>query len=252
MAPTRYQPSGLCRTLIAGGVVLLHASLLLTDRLEARTARTREAGTLASDQTGPRRVVRIQVIAPRAEQAGRGDTAAQPPQVSDAALPAPAAATPRKSEAPRTLVVAAASERAVPDAPAPSRAAETPLVPAPEQASPAAAAATAVAASASVQTTPAATTVRAVDAVLCPPMTVQYPARALRLGLQGQVQLRLLLGQDGTVREIVVAVSSGHEILDSAAVAAMRDLRCEPYIEDGRPMSALVKQPVEFSLTAAR
>jgi protein TonB len=102
-----------------------------------------------------------------------------------------------------------------------------------------------------VEAPPAATVVRTVDAVLCPRMTVQYPARAVRLGLQGHVQLRLLLGQDGSVREISVADSSGHEILDSAAVTAMRGLRCQPYIEDGHAMPAQVLQLVEFSLTAA-
>lgn len=250
MAADRYRPSGPWRAAIALIIVLLHASLLWADRLPAHAARVREVGTNSSDQTGPRRVLRVQLVALNAELAGRAETRPRTQPLTDAAAPAPATAR-RKTDGPRTPADAAASTHTTPDAPAPARAAQPPVAHAPEQASADAAAATAMAESASVQTTPAATVVRTVDAVLCPPMTAQYPARALRLGLQGHVQLRLLLGQDGAIRETTVAVSSGHEILDNAAVAAMQGLRCEPYIENGHAMSALVMQLVEFSFSAA-
>lgn len=250
MAADRYRPSGLGRAAAMLIVVSLHAWLLWADGLHAHAACVREAGRRSVDPAGPRGVLRVAIVPLPDTPPGRVETRPRPLPATDSAPPA-AAPTPRQADGPQAQPDAA-STRIAPDAPAPSPA--VPFTPGPD---PGAASAHSTVAMGEtprtpVEAPPAATVVRTVDAVLCPPMTVQYPARAVRLGLQGHVQLRLLLGQDGAVREISVADSSGHEMLDSAAVTAMRGLRCQPYIEDGHAMPAQVLQLVEFSLTASR
>lgn len=47
-----------------------------------------------------------------------------------------------------------------------------------------------------------------------------YPPQAVAAGLQGDVQLLLTLDATGTILEAEVAVSSGHPILDQAAMRA--------------------------------
>jgi len=249
MAVDRYRPSGPWRAAVVLIIVLLHAWLLQADWLQARVACIREAGRTSAEPAGPRGVLRVAIVPLSETPPGRVPSHPRPQPATDPATPA-AATGPRRADGPQARPDAA-STRAAPDGPAPSRAGPS----SPDVDPGAAGAHSAVAMGETtrtpVETPPAATVVRTVDAVLCPRMTVQYPARAVRLGLQGHVQLRLLLGLDGSVREISVADSSGHEILDSAAVTAMRGLRCQPYIEDGHAMPAQVLQLVEFSLTAA-
>lgn len=47
-----------------------------------------------------------------------------------------------------------------------------------------------------------------------------YPAEAVARGLEGEVRLILSLGEDGTVNDVLVASSSGHALLDNAAIKA--------------------------------
>jgi periplasmic protein TonB len=249
MAVDRYRPSGLGRAAVVLIIVSLHALVLWASWRQTHVACIRKAGSNAVDPAGARGVLRVAIVPLPDTPAGHVETRPRPRAATDSATPA-AATGPHRADGPQAQPDAA-STRAATDAPAPSSA-----VPSSPDVDPGAASAHSTAAVGEstrtpVEAPPAATVVRTVDAVLCPPTTVQYPARAVRLGLQGHVQLRLLLGQDGSVREISVADSSGHEILDSAAVTAMRGLRCQPYIEDGRAMPAQVLQLVEFSLTAA-
>lgn len=47
-----------------------------------------------------------------------------------------------------------------------------------------------------------------------------YPSTARRAGIEGTTMLRLLIGADGSVEEVLVTTSSGSEDLDDAAVSA--------------------------------
>ena len=47
-----------------------------------------------------------------------------------------------------------------------------------------------------------------------------YPPEAIARGLEGEVRLLLTLAPDGTVTDATVAASSGHALLDQAAVRA--------------------------------
>jgi protein TonB len=47
-----------------------------------------------------------------------------------------------------------------------------------------------------------------------------YPPEAIARGLEGEGSLLLTLAEDGSISEVSIAVSSGHPILDQAAVRA--------------------------------
>lgn len=47
-----------------------------------------------------------------------------------------------------------------------------------------------------------------------------YPSEAIARGLEGEVRLLLLLGGEGAIAEVQIAASSGHAILDNAAIKA--------------------------------
>jgi protein TonB len=47
-----------------------------------------------------------------------------------------------------------------------------------------------------------------------------YPADAIARGLEGEVRLLLLLGEEGAITDVQIASSSGHAILDNAAIKA--------------------------------
>ncbi len=75
-----------------------------------------------------------------------------------------------------------------------------------------------------------------------------YPPRAHAENLEGRVVLSLEIDLDGRVRSVEVASSSGHAILDAAAVRAVRAWRFEPARLDGQPVAWSGKLPVRFVL----
>ena len=75
-----------------------------------------------------------------------------------------------------------------------------------------------------------------------------YPPRCLRLGIEGRVKLRVLVGEDGRPQEVTVDTSSGDAQLDESAMEAVRRWRFEAATRNGTPVRAWVKVPVEFKL----
>lgn len=49
-----------------------------------------------------------------------------------------------------------------------------------------------------------------------------YPRLALRRGIEGSLKIKIVVSPEGVPREIIVLTSSGHEILDKAAIDAVR------------------------------
>jgi protein TonB len=76
-----------------------------------------------------------------------------------------------------------------------------------------------------------------------------YPRLARRNGLEGVVILKLTIDEDGTVLSVEVEQSSGHGVLDRAALEALRELEALP-----RPPRALgwkqkqLRVPVRYNL----
>lgn len=80
----------------------------------------------------------------------------------------------------------------------------------------------------------------------------RYPPAAKRARAQGTVFLRVIIGTDGRPREVRVERSSGHELLDVAARAAVEKWLFRPYRENGVARVASVIVPIEFAITARR
>ena len=75
-----------------------------------------------------------------------------------------------------------------------------------------------------------------------------YPPAAYRDGLEGAVTLRLRISARGAVTAVEVVRSSGHDILDEAAVNAARRFRAKPARRHGQPIARDVKIDIQFKL----
>ncbi len=74
----------------------------------------------------------------------------------------------------------------------------------------------------------------------------RYPRRALELGQQGNVTLHALVKPDGLPSELKIMKSSGHSLLDKAALAAVRKWEFEPTNKNGTAVTSWVRVPIEF------
>ncbi len=75
-----------------------------------------------------------------------------------------------------------------------------------------------------------------------------YPALARHRGWQGVVRIRVRVRSDGSVAAATVSSSSGYDLLDRAALAAIRRWHFEPGTRDGRPVESEVLVPIHFEL----
>ena len=84
-----------------------------------------------------------------------------------------------------------------------------------------------------------------------PPVVVEavtpvYPDSALALGLTGRVEVRARVDTLGRVLRVEVTRSAG-AAFDSSAVEAVRQWRFRPGTQNGRPVAAWVRLPVQFT-----
>jgi len=76
-----------------------------------------------------------------------------------------------------------------------------------------------------------------------------YPREALRVGAEGTVLLRVLVGEDGVPLEVSVERSSGNRSLDTAARSqVLRRWKFQPATDGGRAVKAYGLIPVDFKL----
>jgi protein TonB len=76
----------------------------------------------------------------------------------------------------------------------------------------------------------------------------RYPDQARRRHLQGTVVLAVSVTSDGRVARIEISTGSGHDLLDRAALQAVKDWLFEPGQRAGRKVAMRVLVPVRFSL----
>ena len=74
----------------------------------------------------------------------------------------------------------------------------------------------------------------------------RYPPDAIRRGWSGEVLLRLTIDSTGQVVQVELIRSSGYQILDQAAVEAVRRWKGAPAKSDGRPIAVVRQLPVRF------
>jgi periplasmic protein TonB len=75
-----------------------------------------------------------------------------------------------------------------------------------------------------------------------------YPAISKRLGEQGKVVVRVLIGPDGTAQKAEIRQSSGFERLDQAALNTVLAWRYVPGKRGGVPESMWFNVPINFVL----
>ena len=77
----------------------------------------------------------------------------------------------------------------------------------------------------------------------------QYPWQARRMGIEGRVVLQVEILQNGSAGRIEIRRSSGHELLDQAAIEAVGGWRFDPARVAGEPITAWAEVPISFRLT---
>lgn len=75
-----------------------------------------------------------------------------------------------------------------------------------------------------------------------------YPAAARRRNAQGRVLVYAVVAPNGACARAEIRQSSGHPILDEAALQAVRAWRFVPATRDGAPVAAGVEIPIVFRL----
>lgn len=76
----------------------------------------------------------------------------------------------------------------------------------------------------------------------------RYPPQAIRMRHEGTVVLMILVGTDGSPKDIKVDKSSGFHELDRAAMDAARRWRFNPTVRNGQKVEGYARVPVNFNL----
>ncbi len=76
----------------------------------------------------------------------------------------------------------------------------------------------------------------------------KYPPLAREKGYEGTVYLRVLVQADGRVGNLSIDRSSGHEVLDRAAVDSVKEWTFLPAQKGGKRVESWVLLPVKFKL----
>lgn len=211
------------RMLIAGSVVLLHVFVLwaLQSGLMRRAVEVIIPGEILSEIVSPPAPPAPERQSPVKPQALKQESRPQPK-----VAPTPPLPTPSPEPAP---IAAPAAPVATPAAPAPIEA-------------------TTVAAAPAAPPAPARVELPSSDAAYLNNPKPTYPTLSRRLGEQGKVVVRVLIGVDGTAQQAEIRTSSGYERLDRAALATVRGWRYVPGKRNGIPEAMWFNVPINFVL----
>lgn len=84
--------------------------------------------------------------------------------------------------------------------------------------------------------------------VSCEVPPSEYPTEARAAGLEGDVRVRLLVDEEGLVREARALADPGKGLGPAAEVAARRHCRFRPALKDGRPVATEIVFTFRFEL----
>ena len=74
----------------------------------------------------------------------------------------------------------------------------------------------------------------------------RYPAMARKRGYTGTVVLEVLVSRNGNVADLRVLSSSGHSILDTAAISSVKNWLFEPAVKGDKKVDMWVNVPIRF------
>ena len=77
----------------------------------------------------------------------------------------------------------------------------------------------------------------------------KYPPQAVRQRHEGTVILMILVGVDGSPKDIKVEKSSGYRELDREAVETAKKWRFNPTVRNGQKVEGYARVPVTFNLS---
>lgn len=80
------------------------------------------------------------------------------------------------------------------------------------------------------------------------PRAISYPRWAVRQGWQGELILALEILSEGSVGRFSVMKSTGHKLLDQAAIQGVKGWKFSPAIKDGKPLTTCIQIPILFQL----
>ena len=80
----------------------------------------------------------------------------------------------------------------------------------------------------------------------------EYPQRARARGWQGTVIVEVLVDPAGRVSEARLVATSGHEVLDRAALEEVQNWRFRPGQQDGKNSAMRVRIPIRFQLKESK
>lgn len=75
-----------------------------------------------------------------------------------------------------------------------------------------------------------------------------YPREAISRGIEGEVEIMLLVGTTGRVERAYVLHPNRHPLLEAAAKEAVNRSLFRAYVVDGKPTAFWIKVPIEFRL----
>lgn len=75
-----------------------------------------------------------------------------------------------------------------------------------------------------------------------------YPLAARRRGMEGRVLVRAEVQADGSCNRVELKKTSGHDLLDQAALEAVKKWRFVPARKGGQAVTAWVEVPITFNL----
>jgi protein TonB len=75
-----------------------------------------------------------------------------------------------------------------------------------------------------------------------------YPMAAFKMKIEGTVMLKALVNPDGSCGEVMLAKTSGNELLDKSALSTVAQWRFVPAKSQGKEISQWVNIPITFVL----
>jgi len=75
-----------------------------------------------------------------------------------------------------------------------------------------------------------------------------YPHEARWEGLEGSVEMNLLVNEKGDVKQAIIIKSSGYQVLDDAAVKFAKKLKYNPARKQGKPIDVWVSRVMHYQL----